>query len=292
MAGTSTGRKSKKSARNQYVRRRPTDRDPILMVSARVQERRADRMHKIGAVALLVVALAGAVWAMIAGVRSLGGYLFKSNPRYTIETLEIESNGRLSTNHIREYGRVHEGMNLFDVNILEVRTLLEEVPLIRYAEVQRLLPDRLLIRVSERTPLARIGAGNRHFPLAVDRDGFVIGPAGRSDAMPTVTGFNDRGLSPGSRIRDHSAMDALTVLELCDSTRLGQVIRIRNIDVSNPDYLEVRLTNNSRVLLPRNTSKLKLEDLARILQSPDYSGQSLDLTVDRNYPAIEESVSG
>lgn len=254
------------------------------MVTARSGTRRAERMQKAGALTLLTLVAFGVIGAAWAGIRGVGTWLYTGNERYLLEQVSVESTGRLQTEHILEYGGIRMGDNLFALDLDAIRDQLRQVPLIRDAELQLQLPDTLAVRVTERKPVARVGSGSRPFPLTVDLDGHVLGPARNSAMLPLITGVQDRGLTPGSQLRDISVADALDVVNLCAETRLSAILRIDRIDVSNPDYLDVRLDSGLKVLLPRNPSKSKLEDTAAILMSGHAPGNLLDMTMDSNIP--------
>jgi cell division protein FtsQ len=268
-------------------RRRASPRTQILLVNARVSEQRRARNHKIGAIVLAVVALGGLGLATVYGANRTGAALFSNNPVYTIRRIDITSNGRLRPEHIREYGKFSEGMNLFAVDIEKVRQDLERVPLVRDAEVARQLPDTLIVRVTERTAIARIGRDDKRFYLAVDRDGYVLGPTSRSPHLPIITGMRDEGLAPGSVIRESAVADALVAIDLCDDGVLAEAVRIASLDVDNPEYLDIKLAQGEHVLLSRENMKFKLDSLAEILRTASNTGdavESVDLTVERNFP--------
>jgi cell division protein FtsQ len=259
---------------------------PLLTLSARVTERKA-RAHKIGAVLLLLFVLAGGGWVAVLGARTLGRVLFTENERFTIRRLELVSDGKLQPWHIREYAGLAEGQNLFAVDLAQVRRDLLAVPVVASVVVNRKLPDTLQVRIVERVPIARLGLTGAGYPLAVDREGYVLGPSFLTPNLPTITGVQDTGLRPGGRVSDAAAADALKALEICDSVQLSQLVRIRSIDVSHPDYLDVRLARGEQVLLPRVNLDTKLRYLAAILQSSASRGMvvaSVDMTVDRNFP--------
>ena len=276
----------KKDRRNSYRRGSSSQRAPIYTVHARAAERRSELMHKVGVILLAVAAVGGVAWLLVAGSGQIKQWLFAKNEYFAIQRIDITSTGRLTGEHVKEFGGIEEGQNLFDIDIAEIRKKLEDGPRIKSAEVQRRLPDTLVVRVNERIPLARIAHGQAGFFFSVDRDGYILGLAGRQLAsMPLVTGFSDRGLSPGSVLRDGGALDALHVIGMCDAAHIGQVVRIASVDVSNPDYLSLTLVGGVNVLLPRNPPRSKLEDLVQILRDSGGRKTFFDLTVDRNIPA-------
>ena len=279
------GKRNQDSRRNQ---RQTPSRGRLLQVSARSSERGRGQVHKAGAVVLLLAAVGGLGWACVAGTEALGRLLFSENEYFTIRNLDVQSNGRLRPEHLREYGKVAEGQNLFAVNLAQVRANLESVPLIRSADIHRDLPDTLVIRVQERTALARLAEGAGGHPVLVDRDGYVLG-LGRQSTLPMVAGAKERGLGPGSVVQEKAVLDGLAVLDLCDTTRLGTVVKIQKIEVRNADALTLYLAGGEVIALGRDQLKARLEKLVDVLKTAQELGQAIktaDLTVLRNVPVV------
>jgi cell division septal protein FtsQ len=243
-------------------------------------------MHKIGALVMLTVALAGAVWAAKHGLAHAGERLFARNDKFTIREIEVTTTGTLPVSNLREYAGVAEGQNLFAVDIEQIARNIERTPRVRSAEVRRVLPDKLSIRVHERVAIARIAEGATGLPMAVDRDGFVLGPSvGRG--LPIISGLAEKGLAPGSIIRDSRALDALEALHVCEQTKLGTLLNIQAINVKHPDYLDLALASGARVDIGRDRIAWRLEKLADLISTHRELGMELeyaDLTVDRNFP--------
>lgn len=275
------------SRRGMFNRRRQNVRETLLLVNARAGERRRDAMHRLGAIVLVLVVLAGTVWVTLAGARLAGRALFSGNSRFTIRRLEITTEGRLQPEHVREYAGLAEGMNLFAVDLAQVRRDLEEVPIVRSVTVRRELPDTLYIDVAARTAAARLGDGSAGYLLALDRDGFILGTTTASPDLPAITGSSEKGLRPGMRVEDPGVRSALRALDLCEAPAMGRLVRIRTVDVSHADYLDLRLARGERVLLSREGLDTKLVKLCEIIQRAADMGRGIaviDMTVDRNFP--------
>lgn len=270
---------------NQHLGAR---RGELLHVNGRASDRSRDRAHKLGALVVLVVAVGGVGWSALVGFEVLGRVFFSENERFILRNLDVRSNGRLQPEHLREYGQVAEGQNLFAINIGQIRANLESVPLIRSAEIKRDLPDTLIIRVTERSALGRLAEGAGGQPVLVDRDGYVLG-LGRSSTLPIIRGATERGLGPGSVIREKGVLDALDVLDLCDATRLGSVIHVDAIEAGAPDRLVLRLSGGEVIPMGRDQLKERLEKLVDVLKTAQEMGQFIqtaDLTVLRNVPVV------
>ncbi len=262
--------------RRHANRRRPT-REPILLVNARLAEKRQEWRHRISTIVLVTVTVLALAWGAMVGTQHLVRVLFTENDQFVITELDCASDpgGRLKTSHITEYAGLKKGMNLFGVDLDAVRENLESVPLVSSVEVRRQLPDTLVVRVTERMALARLGSRRSKLPLAVDREGYVLGPSSVSPSLPAITGFGKSVLRPGNHIRASEIRDAIQVLDICDSTRLSQYIAISSIDVAHPEFMDLRLSNAERVLLARKELDWRLRQVAAILQTSQQVGRSV-----------------
>lgn len=275
-----------KKKNSNRIRRRREPRRPVYTLQAKAAGRRAENLHKAGVVILLLVAVGGLGWLAFTGVSQIRHTLFNNNQHFVVRHIETSSTGRLTAAHLKEYGGFSEGVNLFELDIGMIKKRLEDVPVIRDVEVQRRLPSTLVVRVNERVPLARIPHGQAGFFFSVDREGRVLGLAGSQfKNLPLVTGISDRGISPGSTLRDTAAVDALHLIRLIDAAPGRDILRLALIDVSNPEYLDVALESGIKVLMPRHVARTKLDDLVVILREAGGRHKFYDLTLDRNIPA-------
>ena len=267
---------------------RPGGRDPILRVTARANAPDRERTHRAIALVILLVGVVGLGAAAALGFRELGGWLFARNPRFTIRSggLDLLSTGRLQAAHLRDYAGLAEGLNLFAVDLQEVRKRLLSVPLIKSVQVERVLPDQLRVRVSERVAVARL-TGPNGFQFVVDRDGVVLGPSNRGPALPMLEGVHEPGLAPGTQIRAGSFQDALEAVEYCETAGHSRYFRLARLRVDHEEMLDVRLSSGGRILLGRSNLHWRLDRLAQIVQEAGRRGEvveSADLTVDSNFP--------
>ncbi len=257
--------------------KRRRKKEPILLVKARKAEQHKEWRHRMGSIVMVTVILVGVIWLSMMGVQALGKILFTENKQFQIEKLvfETDANGKLKESHIREYAGLSEGINLFAVDIDKIRMALESVPLVNTVEVRRDLPGTLIVRVTERTPLARLGRRASSFPLAVDAEGYVLGPSSYSTSLPVINGLQERGLKPGSQLTKPEVRDALDVLDTCDTTRLGQLLKVQVIEVGRPEYLDMRLVGGERILLGREKLDWRLRQVAAILQTSGEDGRRI-----------------
>lgn len=272
-------------------RRRRDGRRAGFTMFARAGVTRPDgRFHRTAAVFALLAAIVAATLLFAYGARQTGRLAFAANPLFTLRRLDFVSDGRMSPDLIRDYARVRAGQNLFDVDLREIRAALAAVPLVKDATVARRLPDGLTIRVTERTPLARVTMPGTGLTLAVDREGHVLGPGSASPALPAIGGLAEPGLRPGMRLSDPKAAEALALLDMCDRTKLCQYVPIREVDVSDADQMRLTMAGGDEALMPRRDLEPKTRRLASILNTlksyrpSDRHRARIDVTSESNFP--------
>lgn len=257
--------------------------------------------HRLIMVLLCLSVLAACVILVWAATQFLGRLLFQHNDLFRVRDVKVECNGDIITpKHIMEYARLAEMQFLFADNIANIREkLLQKVPRLKSVEIKRRLPGELIIRVRERVSMAQLQV-NRYY-LTLDREGYVLGPMPGSKALPIIAGYDLPGIRPGVQLSAAGIRNALEVIDVCQTTPIGQRVRIVSIDVRNAQALELRLANGERVRLAWShmgeTSSLaraqleqKLSRLAESLKSAAQRSKrivEIDMTFENNFPAKE-----
>jgi cell division septal protein FtsQ len=102
------------------------------------------------------------------------------------------------------------GANIFWVRQEEVRRRLQAIPAVQWARVSTFLPNRLEIRIGERTPVAIWQAGGTAF--LVDQEGRVLGSAPTARPLTTIRDTGPGDLRPGATV-DSDALRTTARLE-------------------------------------------------------------------------------
>ncbi len=200
--------------------RRPMQRS---LFSAMAPERVTQNAAMLGGGALLFIALiVGLVFAY---------YLFASSRFFNLRGVDVEGNTLLSDT---EVGSIVQGSvtnGVLNADLKKIQQKLETYPLIRSAQVIRLLPDRLRVVVVERTPVAVVRLANES-NACVDEDGAIFGDLNtwRAPIMPPVI----RGMAEsGERMQEinkqwiqlyRQLLDELDQSEPRLSSRVSEVI--------------------------------------------------------------------
>jgi len=240
-------------------RRKQSAGGHILQVDARSQEKKQARVRWVSAVVALLIAVGGCVLAGIRGADWIRYELFASNPLFTMREPDIRTDGTLKPQEVRELCHLNAGGNLFAVNLTKIHDDLMMLPGIRSVEIRRQLPDTLIVRVGERTPVALLVTDRLSLP--VDRDGIVLAPRAAVTRLPVIVGGSAPGLKPGQQIVDAKILDALTALDLCETQHLCEVLRVQ-LKATDVENLELHLTSGEEVSLARADLAGHLRDLA------------------------------
>lgn len=273
----------------------------ILRFSARERAGRNTWARRLKPAAIALIGLVVGTALIWEGAQSLGWLLFRQNELFRIRDIKIECKGDVITSkHIMDYAGLSEMKHLFAANITEMRDqLLMKVPRLKSVEITRRLPGQLLIRVRERVAMANLEVNN--YFLTLDRDGYVLGPSSGSKTMPILAGYTLPGIRPGVQLSAAGIRNALEVIDVCQTTPVGQRVRIASIDVRNAQALELHLAKGERVrlawnhmgepsALSREHLEQKLSRLAESLKSAATRSKRIawiDMTPDNNFPAQE-----
>jgi cell division protein FtsQ len=149
---------------------------------------------KVVVVLVLVLVLGGGVRLLL---NRLGHCDF-----FQITAVKIYGNHMTSKEQISSLSRVDIHTNLLAVDVDQVESVLESLPWISKAEVSRDWPNRLLINLQEKTPVALLNRDSGLFYL--DNKGEIIAAVGPSQDLdfPVITGlekFSFNTVRPGNQ---------------------------------------------------------------------------------------------
>ena len=155
-------------------------------------------------------------------------------------SLEIGGAAHISRPAIEKIFADDEGVSVYLIPLAERRDAIREVAWVREASVARLWPNRVIVRVQERTPVAFVRLNASRFGL-IDAQGLILPPATDRFKLPVLSGV--RSSDPvGKRREGVQRMMRLTA-DLGDVT-----VNISEIDVSDGDNLKVSQPYDGRFL--------------------------------------------
>ena len=150
----------------------------------------------------------------------------------SVQGAAYASRARIASIFARDYGR-----SVFSVNLAERRRRLLGIDWVRNASISRIWPNRLVVRITERHPVAfvnlplRFGPGSR--VLLIDGDGILLDPPPQARfSFPILSGVSEDQSETERRKRVRAMLSLLA--------ELGPLGRnISEINAASPDDLHV-----------------------------------------------------
>ncbi len=184
-------------------------------------------------------------------------------------TLEITGLSHTSRRSVEAVFNEDSGRSIYLLPLDERRHTLRTVDWVKDASIVRLWPNRVVVRVVERTPVAFIALNASQFAL-IDEDGVVLPPAPDRFTLPVLAGLRPSDPIADRRDRVHRMLRLTRDLG-------SRTADISEIDVSDPDNLKV-------------TQRFEGGMVTLLLGDRDYSLRYQNFV--RNYPEIKRRLPG
>lgn len=215
------------------------------------------------------------------------------NPEYGLRAVKVETRGEYSQRQIRRAAGLRKGMNLWALDLQRVQANIERLPFVAEARVEKHLPDKLVIKIKERTPIAKVeGVGDfgRELFFIDQEQAMLFKPRSEEHErnLPLIFGLKNTDLEAGQILdENHKVRVALELLRMMERTSLGTDLDFTTIDVGQP--LCLRFTTTQGALLTFRLDYLpeqlaRLHEIIAYARQRDQRLQSADLTLDRNVP--------
>jgi cell division protein FtsQ len=162
-----------------------------------------------------------------------------SSPFFEVEGIHYTSEQQVQQVFARDFGR-----SLYLCPIADRRRLLMGVDWVKDASVSRIWPNKLLVRITERTPVAyaQVTTGRVNQFLLIDEDGVFLDPRKTGNVhLPVVTGIPMNEPEAQRKVRVRRFLRLKSDLDpLMD--------KISEIDVADADNLKLSATFEHRSL--------------------------------------------
>lgn len=155
-------------------------------------------------------------------------------------TLDIAGATHASRRQIEAVFAEDSGLSVYLMPLTQRRATLRSVDWVRDASVARFWPNRVLVTVTERAPVAFVTLGPSRVAL-IDEDGVILPPATDRFKLPVLAGV--RSSDPVAERRERVARMLRLTRELG-----GMAARISQIDVSDRDNLKVTQPYEGRLV--------------------------------------------
>jgi cell division septal protein FtsQ len=270
----------------------------LLDVKVRARRASARRLQKGFLVLSLLLILLSLLGAGLFGAQRLLNSLFFTNPDYAIHSIEVTTDGDLERDAVVESAQIANGTNIFSVNLSAVEDRLRALPQIEEVDVQRLLPDKVVIVIQERRPIAWIASAdanktgfNYNGALLVDRRGIALQPKGSAPeymSLPVIIGVEIKKVTVGQPTDDDAVKSALELIRDCPDV-LQSRFQIATVDVSKEYCLVVTDKQGTHIKFSPDDLLVQLRRLATLLNYCEQTSkdlQSANLMAERNIPVV------
>jgi len=286
------------------IKNRRLNRGHLLDVKLRSDQVRATRT-RLAAVGFCV--LFGTVFGLYlfwrAGEWALDKFIF-DNPEFAIQNIQVQTDGLIPPEQLRQWSNVNPGMNLIALNLASVKRNLQLVSTIDSVSVERILPRTLKIRVTERRPVAQVNiptaaasGGIAVSVLQLDADGYVMKPldprrrvislSQMGAQLPEITGLNVYQFQAGHRVESPQAMAALQLIGAFKHSPMAGLVELRRIDVSSRGVIVATTGQGGEITFGLENFGQQLRRWREIYDlgvSDNKMIASLDLAVRNNVP--------
>jgi cell division septal protein FtsQ len=269
----------------------------LLEVSVRRDIARVQRIRAVlGFICKSVLIVGLIVGAYLGAKECLRRFLWE-NPDYYLSEIRVVTDGTLTLEQVRNATGIVEGRNIFTVDLAKGREALDRLPQIERVELQRILPNKIEIVITERRPIAWAVQHVGEDPTVSER-AFLVdarGVAMRIKAklpeylsLPVIAGVPMENVVLGQKVRSYEMQAALDLIRLnSDSTRFQP----RSLDISKGYCVVVTDQNRRKITFALDRVDRQVERLMHYLDFVEPSGkkiQTVNLLIERNTPIVFE----
>lgn len=219
------------------------------------------------------------IWMLILCFFFLAGsFVFLRSPFFEVESFEIIGNQKVSSEEI--ISRIgQKGVNIFAFDLDKAQKAIEASPFIEEAVCKRKFPNKIIVTVKERTPIAFVPVNEKSF--LIDGEGRVLGEDDGS--FPSLIGFTGVSgtLTPGQFLDQSMYGWGLEVL-----SHLGASgIKATEVNVQDGDCTLI-LEDGCRVFLGKEEKDIMnllglLKSILSDLEKDGNTAEYIDLRFDK-----------
>src|SRR4029453_14960481 len=147
-----------------------------------------------------------------------------------VQTIELQTDGTLQREQVLKAAILHEGANIFSVNLARMRDRIQQLPQADEVGVGRKLPAKMEIRIWKEKAAAWITSETEiNDPFSSDV-AFLVGARGvlmkqkkllpEYLGLPLIVGCSSESLEAGKTLESPEAKTALELLHLTESSFL------------------------------------------------------------------------
>jgi cell division septal protein FtsQ len=151
-----------------------------------------------------------------------------ANPSFRVRDIQIRGCGKIARESLLSLASIEGMPNLFTVRVKDIGKRLESHPWIEGVGVRKVFPNRIMIEVQERKPIAIIQLEDLYY---IDAKGVIFARVGDGDRYnyPIVTGLNREALDREPEETKQSITKAMELLLMAEKERVDPLEDISEI---------------------------------------------------------------
>lgn len=199
-----------------------------------------------------------------------------------IDRIEVTGNETLERAEVLTESGINVGEHMFLINLRDARKKLLENPRIKAVRIQRVYPDRLVIAIEERKPLAAIAGGGSY--AIIDQEGYVLTISGETGGLLEVYGLGSAGFQLNERLGETDDYNSSILLRMVQALdQAGVVEDMVSLDMTQPLSINLQSREGYTIHVGQAEDlEEKLDHLPLVLakvQAMGYTGGTIDLAV-------------
>jgi cell division septal protein FtsQ len=283
--------------------RRFGEREHALDVKLRTSQARAARLRIFGLGASFVFSVIVIGFVMWRGGEWLLDCLIYKNEAFSIQQIDVQTDGVLTADAIRHWAMVRTGENLMGLDLMRVKHDLEMQPPIQFVAVERDLPHTLKLIVNEREPVAQTivqqagpGGVMEQAIYDFDADGYAMvpldprwrsSPPPASEKLPILIGVSASDVQLGRQTDSMQIRAALHLLSEFDHSPMTGLAELQRVNVAVPEILQINTSQGAEITFSLSQFDMQLRRWRIIYDQYQKWGKaivSLDLSIANNLP--------
>ena len=284
----------------------------VLDVKLSATQRRENRLRRLTLFLGTSLILFGTFFIVWRGGEMLLRHFVYENRAFSIQSVQIETEGVLSAEQIRTWAGVKPNDNLLALDLARVERDLKLVPAIAEVVVERVLPRTLRIRVLEREPVAQVlfsqlrsGGVSESGAYTLDENGYFMFPVAAAqravpvvqtnDHLPIIVGIPTRDIRPGKQVESPQVREALALVKAFERSPMAGIVDLKQINVATSGVLVVTTGQGNELTFSLNDFDAQLRRWRLVHDYAQRFGKHLsmlDLAVANNAPMLWTDVAG
>ncbi|XHR28330.1 MAG: cell division protein FtsQ/DivIB [Chthoniobacteraceae bacterium] len=243
-----------------------------------------------------IILAVGMVGGGMYGGRELINRLFLKNASYNLAAVEINDDGAALTREvILSTANLQLGENIFSVSLSKARDAILTLPQVERVDLQRSLPNRIVVEIVERRPVAWLADAKTADPstseksFLIDSKGVLFKPKRQLPEylrLPAIYGAPLDNYLAGDTV---GTPEVTAALELVQKNSDSNRFRLQSVDLSKGYCLIATDARRAKLTFGLDNIENQLDRLGAVLDYATSQGKEIrtvNLMVEKNIPAV------